>query len=194
MGMFTRIVHPVDGRELQIKTGDDDLETYSVGDKVAWHFDPRYPGAGTLLDGAYDSCSSKGEDDWVLIRDHHVLCVVPLTKGLTYTGLESEYDIEPFRREWWTEAQWIARDLKNAQSELKRVLEEIAFLGTCVGKSDEEIKVLKEKHFIEAFTNPIKEILGYEGLARQIFKPIVKEELSFVNKPADSRGRKEAKK
>lgn len=49
MGMFTRIKHPKTGEELQIYGGHDDLECYSVGDKVNWEIYPDEPGLGNCL-------------------------------------------------------------------------------------------------------------------------------------------------
>lgn len=70
MGMFTTIIHPDDGRELQIKCGWDQCETYKIGDSVKWHVIESCPGQGYLLDGIYSSYSKNGDDDWVVIKNH----------------------------------------------------------------------------------------------------------------------------
>ena len=73
MGMFTSIIHPVDGRELQIKCGHDSCETYHVGDGVGQYVIEGWPGEGYLLDDVYDSY----DDDWVIIKDGIVVAVEP---------------------------------------------------------------------------------------------------------------------
>jgi hypothetical protein len=176
MGMFTRILHPDDMRELQIKTGDDDLETYSVGDKVDWHIRKDYPCQGTLLDGAYDSYSDRGEDDWVIIRNHQVLCVVPREENLQAQDLEEKYKITPYDRNWWTEEQHVKSELEDAERKLKSLQEEISFLKSCLGKSDSEIKEMQARRLGQLMTAPIREMLNYEGLTRKIFHETVLEE------------------
>lgn len=94
MGCFTTIIHPVDGRELQIKTGHDSCETYKVGDAVNWYIDPELPGWGALLDGVYDSCSGKGDDDdLVVIIDHKVAGVMSLA-DLRRETIESDLELK----------------------------------------------------------------------------------------------------
>ena len=76
MGMFTSVVHPDDGRELQIKCGTDDCERYHVGDTVNWFIRKERPKSGKLVDGVYQAY----DDDFVVIKDHKIVAVVPFVK------------------------------------------------------------------------------------------------------------------
>jgi hypothetical protein len=171
--MFTRITHPTDGRELQIKTGMDDLETYKVGDPVDWHIDERNPGYGKLFDGVYNSYSDLGEDDWVVIKGHHVIEVLDI-KSLRYTSLkdaEQAFDIVPFERGWWGEDLWLKKELREKEHALKELQEEVEFLRTLTDVPADQIKGKRRewesqrmaKGFLDLFTGP--------GLARQILPP-----------------------
>lgn len=84
MGTYTTIIHPDDGRELQIKCGFDECLTYRVGDDVGQYIFPDHPGKGYLLDDVYISYSSlnvygeDGEDDLVVIKGGRVVAVESL--------------------------------------------------------------------------------------------------------------------
>lgn len=177
MGMFTTIIRPIDNMELQIKSYRDNLDRYTVGDVVDWHIWPDQPGIGTLLDGAYESYSEKGLDDWVIIKDHKVVMLVPRDSAVGRSGEEGllhYYEIEPFKREWWTEAAWVEEELKKAERSLKDLTQVVEFLRTCRGKSDEEIKALRKKYHEEAAAQFIKDRLAEVGFARQVFNPTKK--------------------
>jgi hypothetical protein len=80
--MYTSIVHPISGKEIQIKTGDDALGCYHIGDKVCTHVHPRDFGSGCCFDGAYlgiallDNKQYKTEEYWVVIKDSIVYSVI----------------------------------------------------------------------------------------------------------------------
>src|SRR5271157_6644683 len=101
MGCFTTIIHPIDGRGLQIKCGYDVCETYHVGDNVSWYVDKYWPKSGYLLDDVYDSF----DDDWVIIKDHIVAAVVPRSEAWLNgddgaddrNSLRKQYDIQNLR-------------------------------------------------------------------------------------------------
>lgn len=85
MGMYTSITHPINGREIQIKTGDDFLGWYHVGDKVDRHINKNDYGSGCCFDGAYDGMydaegSSYGDYKFknciVIIQDQHIKEVI----------------------------------------------------------------------------------------------------------------------
>ncbi len=95
MGNFTRIIHPTDGRELQIKLGKaDQCDTYKVGDRiVSLH----------VKDGVYASLSMGGVDDFVLIRENVVETVLPrrnMVSDLSGGGIEVA--IEMTEDAWWS--------------------------------------------------------------------------------------------
>jgi hypothetical protein len=106
MGVYTTIIHPQDGRELQIKTGDDLCDVYHVGDAVLWSFRKDRAGWGTLLDGAYASYSDHGPDDWVVIKDHRVHAVVPQGQDVYEASLMQQYDIPFEDHELWSDEDW----------------------------------------------------------------------------------------
>jgi hypothetical protein len=117
MGVFTSVWHPEDGRELQIKTGDDVCECYKVGDAVEWATSPHTGGYGTLLDGAYASYSDRGEDDWVIIKDHCIHAVVPCSEQVTEAVLREQFDIEEPDPGLWSLEAWIRRDAAQAEAD-----------------------------------------------------------------------------
>ena len=77
MGMFTSMHHPLDGRELQIKTGDDQCDYYCIGNKVERYIDRECFKSGCLFDGVYPSISDLGDDAWVVIKDGTFYSVWP---------------------------------------------------------------------------------------------------------------------
>jgi hypothetical protein len=113
MGMYTSIIHPDDGRELQIKSGWDDCETYHVGDIVEWFVAEDCPREGKMLDDVYDSFSDKGEDDWVVIKDHVVFAVIPRTEN-EYGDrqiLRDRFGIKDLPDSEWTDEAWAEKKL-----------------------------------------------------------------------------------
>jgi len=111
MGMFTSIIHPKDGRELQIKTGDDLCEFYKVGDKVPFHVVKDIYGKGGIFDGIYSSYSDKGEDDWVIIKGHKVVAV--RSRRYKYGTLIKQYTIRKPSKKLWSEAAFKEYDKMN---------------------------------------------------------------------------------
>lgn len=172
MGMFTRIIHPTDGRELQIKAGWDDMEEYKVGDEVNWKIFPEYPGEGKLLDGVYESFSNRG-DCYVVIEDHQVSSIIERNSDsaqLEYIKNLNEEVLVPFKREWWTESAWVEKEIKELKRELKHKKEQLDFLKTLVGKSDEEILKARQEHFASVMAESVSKMVGYSSLVRKIFK------------------------
>lgn len=71
MGCFTSIRHPVDGREIQIKTGDDVCAWLNIGDKIDWS--PTEWNIDRHIDDIYDgSCWDNKPDCWVVIKNQCV--------------------------------------------------------------------------------------------------------------------------
>lgn len=81
MGMFTTVIDPVDGQDIQIYVGDDFCATYNVGDKVPWRINPHEVGDVSFLDGVYAGCRCSHsqpyvfEEKWVIVRDHQIIAV-----------------------------------------------------------------------------------------------------------------------
>lgn len=108
MGMFTTVIHPDDGRELQINTWLDKLGIYEVGDSVDWYIDEACPREGRLLDGVYASYSDRGPDDWVVIKDHKIHAVAPRTidQGDEYQDLMNLYEVHELPDSAWPDEAW----------------------------------------------------------------------------------------
>lgn len=114
MGCYTSVVHPEDGRELQIKCGHDRCMCYKLGDNVGQYVCKDRPKHGYLLDDVYDSYSSRGEDDWVIIKDGVIAAVEPrafeedgsFNWGAQYDALREKYQIKEYPDNLWTEEGW----------------------------------------------------------------------------------------
>ena len=87
MGCYTSVMHPKTRQELQIKTGWDVCEWYSVGDRVEFTPDSN-SGCGRLYDGAYKS----SEGPWVIIRGGRILEVVEAEKDEAVSEREVELE------------------------------------------------------------------------------------------------------
>ena len=79
MGMFTTIVHPEPGNsDLQIKTGDDECETFRVGDRIPWAASQW--NVNSHIDGIYEGIANPYSSDcWVVIKDCTVVAIEPRT-------------------------------------------------------------------------------------------------------------------
>ena len=100
MGTYTSIKHPSDDRELQIKTGYDCCDWYAIGDRIPCHVVREIYGCGGIFDGVYSSYSALGDDDWVIIKNHKVLCCEPRVKNYKY--LLRKYKIKKPSKSWWS--------------------------------------------------------------------------------------------
>lgn len=109
MGSYTTIIHPSDGRELQIKTGGDVCDVYHLGDTVKWEVYHDLGGEGTLLDGVYPSYSDLGEDDWVVIKNHKIHSVASKNEKSLGELLE-EFEITSPDPSLWSVEAWIKKD------------------------------------------------------------------------------------
>jgi hypothetical protein len=159
MGMYTSIIHPDDGRELQIKSGWDDCETYHVGDIVEWFIDKDAPKEGKLLDDVYSSYSDKGDDDWVVIKDHQVLTLIPRTKNEygDHQILRDRFGIKDLPDSEWSDEAWAEKIEQEKQWE----------------KEDEEFQKSIEhfsdnEKFIAQLLKPICRSLNYESISTQL--------------------------
>jgi hypothetical protein len=172
MGMFTSIKHPLDNRELQIKGGGDSCATLSVGDEVDWSVWKNHPGHGDFLDGVYESYSDRGEDSFVIIKDHKIHAVVDRDEG-AYVNLAAKYDLTEFERGWWPEKLWAKKAHDEAVERAKEAKEDADFYAGLLDKTEEEIKdaVARRQHmkFTQALMAPLMRRLNYASLGRRIF-------------------------
>lgn len=161
MGMFTTIIHPVTGEDVQIKCGYDDLETYHVGDTVNWFIDKDWPKYGKLLDDVYLGYNKAYDDTWVIIKDHIVLAVSDRNfndEEETYENLKTRYNIQEVPDNEWSEEVWAKYvDLKNKSDEkYQKYLESISHLSG-------------NARLAAILTYPLRERLNYESVARKCF-------------------------
>lgn len=175
MSMFTEIVHPLTHEYLQIKAGNDNFERFSVGDLVPWRKGLE-PGDVAFGDGVYEAYGPGGEGirAWVIIKNHQVLNVldfeVARESHIGRHDLEKLFGVEQgFERSWWTESEWAVKGIKDADAKLRECQEEIIFLNTLIGKTDAEIKQLREARFTAEMSGYIVGELKKESFARQIF-------------------------
>ena len=159
MGMYTAIIHPKDGRELQIKTGDMDIcDTYKVGDKVSFYVNKNIYEYGGIFDGVYDSYSDKGEDDWVIIKNKKVIAV--RSKKNKYIALVKQYKIKtkPSKKLW-------------AEKSYKRYVAQQKKLEIENKKFDKSIEHLTPQEKLAAcIARPLKERMDYGGIMRKVLK------------------------
>lgn len=169
MGMFTSIIHPVDGRELQIKCGYDDCETYHVGDTVNWYVNKSWPKSGKLLDDVYDSYSNNGPDCWVVIKDHIVVAVVSSDRD--YDSIKEEYQVKDLPDSEWPDEAW-ERQRQLEDSTKEKWAEYEKSISHLSGK----------ERFAAIFAYPLRQNLNYESIARSMFKisPIEEECLDKI--------------
>jgi len=157
MGMFTSIIHPKDGHELQIKTGWDDCDTYHVGDTVPFKIVTDIFESGGIFDDVYDSYSKSGRDDWVIIKNHKIVAV--RSKRCKYIDLKKQYKIRKLNKNLWTKKAY--EEYKLQQKKFRE--EEKKFNASLKGKST------KEK-LIAIMCRPIKDMPFREGFARKVLK------------------------
>lgn len=85
MGSFTQVDLDA-ATHVQFHTGDDQCQTYKVGDPVHWSVNTRDAGVGCCLDGVYHGEAYDGRADlkghyWVVIKDHVLVAVVPVERN-----------------------------------------------------------------------------------------------------------------
>jgi hypothetical protein len=156
MGMYTSIIHPKDGRELQIKTGNDSCDTYKVGDTVSFFVNKNIFGCGGIFDGIYSSYSDKGPDDWVIIKNHKVVLVK--AKKFKYETLIKKYKIKEPNITLWTARAY--QEHRRRQKELKE--ENDAFMKSIKNLSP-------EKKMGAILSRPLAKSIGWESLTRKTF-------------------------
>jgi hypothetical protein len=169
MGMFTSIRHPVGGREIQIKIGDDFCEWYNVGDKIKWA--PSRWNVGYHPDDIYQGICYPDQDAFVVIRDLVVVHVEDVEsdtsdndeeltmRDLQLRRLEKEYPIKSLHESLW-KSEWIE---ENLESKRKAHEEFEAYRKSLSGKSKDEI-------LGALFAYPIARNLDYAGLAGRALK------------------------
>lgn len=163
MGMYSTVIHPEDGRELQFKTGWDDLEVFKVGDKVEQYPLKYSPGHLKYQDGIYDSYSDKGDDDWVVISQG-IIYLEPRVEddsddALQYPFASKYVFVEP-ARDLWPEWKWKEKEDREAKwkKENDEYMAQFSNLSPIEKLSKQLIRPLLNRFFYK------------EGLAEKIFK------------------------
>ena len=158
MGMYTSIIHPKYSRELQIKTGFDDCERYHIGDTVRFYVNKDIFGYGGIFDGVYDSMSNKGDDDWVIIKDHKIIAIRSRKRN-KYQDLIKQYKIKKPSKKLWTERAYQKHKIQQAKFREEN------------RKFNASIKHLPpNERFAAILGRPIKEMMKRQGFARRVFK------------------------
>ena len=170
MGTFTTIIHPDDGRELQIKTGGDVCDTYHLGDDVKWDIG-YYPQTGALLDGVYSSYSDNGVDDWVIIKDHKVHAVHKYVdchcqdcgdyckNNECESSLLKFYDVKLPEDSLWSKKAWNEKNKleKKSKKEFDKFKKSISNLNP-------------NEQFAALLSYPLREMRNYISIGRKLFK------------------------
>lgn len=168
MGMYTTVIHPK-GHDVQIKTGDDDLETYEVGDEVNWKVDSHMAGWGTLLDGVYLGCGYPDPDAWVVIKDHKIHAVVdydPEDEETHEGSLMKRFDVQAPPRELWSEKLWEEKAVRDAEAEERhRKFREELDRKYGPDSSPEKTAAL--------MVQPLMRRVGYNEAAHELLKSLV---------------------
>jgi len=157
MGMFTEVVHPETGQNIQIKTGDDDLDVYRVGDPVKWFVSHDYVGSYCLLDGVYGEGREIGHGPYVVIKDHHVLAVVDAEDAESVRDRFGVRDVDPYQPEFYTDMAW-AKYL-DRQALLLRETEEFqaSIAHLTIGEQ-----------LAEHLVRPLKTSINFQEVGRQL--------------------------
>lgn len=79
MGMYTVMIHPETGEEIQIKTGADDLERFTVGDCIV------------NLDGIYQGIGEKYRLHWIIVKGGVFVAVEPVSEKLQKLHMENRF-------------------------------------------------------------------------------------------------------
>lgn len=162
MGMYTTILHPETNQEIQIKTGEDDLEIYHVGDTVNFWVNENWAGQGKLLDGVYDGWGVEDGRYWAVIKDHKVAGVFDISED--YQKLIELFDIQPPPREWWSEEVW-EKDAKLKAEVDAKFDAEVERLEGEYGENFRE----NPRALAELFTIPLRGRKSLDAIAREIF-------------------------
>lgn len=175
MSMFTEVVHPHTKEHLQIKTGKDDFALYKIGDMVDWHKGEK-PGVVYFGDGVYEAYGPSGDGivAWVVVKGHKIYNVVDFKSArsshLGQHDLEKLFEVEQvFERGWWSESEWAAQGVLDAEAKVKELQEEVIFLKTLIGKSDTEIKQIREARLGSLMSGFLVGEMRKESIAKQIF-------------------------
>ncbi len=170
MGVWTNIKHR--DRNLQIRSGGDDYETYKVGDTVKWKIDPYEPGQGKLFDGVYEV-----EDDdtlWVVIHEHVVMCVIPRTPDESVEQMEALFGIVQYDRDWWSHTLWRKIDLRNAEFEFEGARLKLKYAKEDINCTDAEVKTKSWQRVVNMISDAVITKLSSPSFARKTLpaKPV----------------------
>ena len=174
MGMFTTIIHPVDGRDLQIKCGNDTCETYKLGDDVGQYAIKDWAGSGYLLDDVYHGYGDPHA--FVIIKGGKVVEVideepamleaaanVPLGDDIGIDDciewLRKSRGVEDPPRSWWPEEAWAAKAARDERFRKEQTVWEasVAHLSP-------------QDRLGAAMARSLSRQMGYASIARKVFQ------------------------
>lgn len=168
MGVFTTVIHPVTGVELQFKCGYDNCDTYKVGDTVDWRIVPDRPMCGRLLDDVYLAGGyGKTPYCWVIIRNHIVRGVINTEMeddgsirdyACQYALMRKLYKVERSPESWWTDQVW-AETAKKAERDKERMSDAVLY-----GMTTEQKATISMRELHRA-------MMRQDGYIRQLYPP-----------------------
>ena len=174
MGMFTSIIHPDTGLEIQIKTGDDFCDTFHVGDNFPTFHDPNVWGSGRMPNEVHDGFSfenNQGCYHWVVIKHGKVHAVVPTKEtddGLSPTVNEvyKQFGIDPLQdnRKFYTPKAYRNYRRRIEIERLKAARHKRSWHKRIEGMSKAEIRSEIGKDMCQ----PIRRALKYEAIGRRL--------------------------
>ena len=168
MGMFTIINHPKTGKEIQIKTGDDFLDTYNVGDNVDRHINPDYFESGCCFDGCYDGYGD-GKRCIVIIKNKIVKCVIDVNDDDMFYDVYEKYNaLYPYKIPYfeYTLLALIKSGISSIKWkiwEIKQKLKNNKIHKSFVKKFGKEKGT--EHYFGYLMSTPLRQKLDYVGIA-----------------------------
>lgn len=174
MGMYTSVVRPTDGKEIQIKTGDDALGWYHVGDKVQRYVHYDEFGSGCCFDNVYlgiiclDSKAHTFEECWVVIKDGVIHSVIPCDLSLESfedrSNIVKKLGVEcGYKWYWYDPRAMLFYYIRQFCRNIKYWFETRKFKKSIAHLSPEE-------QFNITLTRPLIRRLNYDSIAKKMFK------------------------
>jgi len=170
MGLYTKIIDK-DGEEIQIKVGEDNLETYNIGDTVPWEIGDE-AGTGNFIDGVYFGYGKRlengvFEEKAVIIKDHKIHDVVPINHSYEY--LLEHYEIKSYDRSWWGEEAWFQKELKDVERDYELAKDLLEHKKSLISLTPEQREKKKYELAAKYMSDYLIESMQRESLLRRVF-------------------------
>ena len=172
MGMFTEVLFPGTGRLVQFNTGRDDCVRYEIGQELKYELAPKDTQA-YVFDGL-DIIDGHCKNYFVVVIDRKIVAVIPSIGEdlwLERQFIRLCYNADPPFTSTWEELIDYVQ-----QPHWYNKLWEWAWPWSKKNKQRRACKNIDWEEVGKNLCNPIKQQIGYEGLARRIFKVTLIEE------------------